>query len=389
MNKDRNALKAGTFIVVAAILALAVVVAIKDFGHFAEATKVQAVRFKLSDDLGGLRVGDDARVGGFKVGSVLTIEPVNVEAGAAGKEPALMVRFSLPKKYVFREGAQVGVQSGLTGATVLNVTDLGGGKPIPEGSALAGVPDPKSNLLAQLGETKFADTVAAFKKTADEATGTIAQVRGKVDPAYEKYAVIADRAGETMTHARDLLGEGKGDLKATFANLNAATGTVKEKLPETFEKANALLTKIQTSMDKVQGALDDVKATVANAKDLSAGARSVIVGNRSRLDAIVASIKTTGDNLKAASSEIRRSPWRLLYKPGKGEMANLNLYDSARQFAEGANDMNDAATALRDALASKDVDGKQLQALVDKLDKSFSGFQKVESQLWERVSVRE
>ena len=86
---------------------------------------------------------------------------------------------------------------------------------------------------------------------------------------------------------------------------------------------------------------------------------------------------------------LRRADWRLLYTPGKGEMANLNLYDSARQFAEGANDMNDAATALRDALASKDVDGKQLQALVDRLDKSFTSFQKVESQLWERVSVRE
>ena len=57
--------------------------------------------------------------------------------------------------------------------------------------------------------------------------------------------------------------------------------------------------------------------------------------------------------------------------------------------SEGANDMNDAATALRDALASKDVDGKQIQSLVDKLDKSFTSFQKVESQLWERVSVRE
>ena len=250
---------------------------------------------------------------------------------------------------------------------------------------LAGVPDPKSNLLAQLGETKFADTVAAFKKTADEATGTIAQVRGKVDPAYEKYAVIADRAGETMTHARDLLGEGKGDLKATFANLNAATGTAKAKLPETFEKANALLTKIQTSMDKVQGALDDVKATVANAKDLSAGARSVIVGNRSRLDAIVASIKTTGDNLKAASSEIRRSPWRLLYKPGPGEVANLNLYDSARQFAEGASGLSDAASALRDALKDPNVDQQKVQQLVEQLDKSFTNFNQVETQLWKGV----
>ena len=70
-------------------------------------------------------------------------------------------------------------------------------------------------------------------------------------------------------------------------------------------------------------------------------------------------------------------------------MGNLNLYDSARQFAEGANDLNDAASALRDALASKDVDGKQVQALVNKLDDTFNSFRKVETQLWDRVSVRE
>jgi hypothetical protein len=33
-------------------------------------------------------------------------------------------------------------------------------------------------------------------------------------------------------------------------------------------------------------------------------------------------------------------------------MANLNLYDSARQFADGAGSLNDAALALRDALAT-------------------------------------
>ena len=47
--------------------------------------------------------------------------------------------------------------------------------------------------------------------------------------------------------------------------------------------------------------------------------------------------------------------------------------------------MNDAATALRDAINSRDVDGKQLQALVDKLDESFNSFQKVEAVLWEKV----
>ena len=386
MNKDRNALKAGTFIVVAMILTVSVVVAIKDFGRFAEPTAIRSAKFKLTDDIGGLRVGDDVRVGGFKVGSIKSIQPVGIDGGG---EAAMLVLFSLPKKYVLRDGAKVGVQSGLTGASVLNITDLGGGTPIADGVAVAGTPDPKSILFKQLGEVKLAETAAAFKKTAEEATGTIAQVRGKVDPLYGKVVNVADRAGETMTHARDILGEGKGDLTGTFANLKSASGTVKEKLPVTMDNANNLLTKIQASVDKVQTTLDDVKATVANTKDVSATARSIVSGNRSKLDAMVTGLKTTSDNLKAASSEIRRSPWRLLYKPGKGEMANLNLYDSARQFAEGANDLNDAAAALRDALAAKEVDAKVLQALVNKLDETFNSFQKVESQLWQRVNVRE
>ncbi len=104
---------------------------------------------------------------------------------------------------------------------------------------------------------------------------------------------------------------------------------------------------------KIQKSLDDVEQTMANARDLTASARELLVANRGKLFAMVASLKTTGDNLKAASAEVRRSPWRLLYKPAPGEMANLNLYDSARQFAEGANALEDAATALRDSLDSK------------------------------------
>ena len=84
---------------------------------------------------------------------------------------------------------------------------------------------------------------------------------------------------------------------------------------------------------------------------------------------------------------LRRSPWRLLYKPSKGEAANLNLYDTARQFAEGAGSMNDAATALRDALKDPNIDKAAVQKLVERLDESFSGFKKVEDDLWKQVQT--
>ena len=386
MNKDRNALRAGTFIVVATILALAVIIAIKDFGRFAEATQTRTVRFKLSDDLGGLRVGDEVRVGGFKVGSIQSIEPLDF---GGNQEAVMVVKFSVPTKYVLREGTVVGVQSTLTGSSTLNVLSLGKGNPADPSVDFVGLSDPKTRALNSLGETQFAETVSSFRKTAETATETIAQAKTKIDPAYEKYANIADRAGEAVTGVRDVIKDAKPNVDKTLSNLSDASGTVKDKLPATMDQAKALLAKMEGSVDKLQTSLDDVKAALSNTREVTASARSILVGNRSKIDAVVASVKTTGDNLKAASAEIRRSPWRLLYKPGRGEMANLNLYDAARQFAEGANDMNDAATALRDAIAAKEVDGKQLQALVDRLDKSFTSFQKVETVLWEKVQVRE
>jgi ABC-type transporter Mla subunit MlaD len=131
--------------------------------------------------------------------------------------------------------------------------------------------------------------------------------------------------------------------------------------------------------------MDDVKKTAEHTRDMTASANSVITGNQGKISGMIASLKATGDNLKNASAEIRRSPWRLLYTPKKDEMNNLNVYDSARQFAEGANDLNDAAQALRDALHDKAVQPEEIRLLMDKVEKSFSKFNAVEQKLWTEV----
>jgi len=140
-----------------------------------------------------------------------------------------------------------------------------------------------------------------------------------------------------------------------------------------------------TALDNARGTLADLKTSVANAKDITGTARSVISDNHGKLDGIIASLKGTSDNLKSASAEIRRSPWRLLYQPGPGELANLQLYDATRQFADGANGVNDAAIALHDALQDPNVDRAQVQKLVDHLNATFTNFDTVEEKLWKAV----
>ena len=100
---------------------------------------------------------------------------------------------------------------------------------------------------------------------------------------------------------------------------------------------------------------------------------------------MIQSLKTTADNLEDASAEIRRSPWRLLYQPKEAELANLNLFDSARQFAIGARNLNDASAALRDALADPNITDEQLRPLVEQLNRSFEQFKRVEQALFEKV----
>ncbi len=129
----------------------------------------------------------------------------------------------------------------------------------------------------------------------------------------------------------------------------------------------------------------DVRGTLANTRALTAGARDVVLNNKGKFDGVIASLKNTSDNLKEATAEVRRNPWRLLYKPAPGEMDNLALYDAARQFAEGANHVDDAALALRDAMQNPNVDHDQVQALVGKLNDSFDHFNAVEQKLWSSV----
>jgi phospholipid/cholesterol/gamma-HCH transport system substrate-binding protein len=401
MARDRNAFRAGLFIVVSVALIVAVVIGIQGFERLFQSRQVRTARFKLTDDLSGLRVGDEVRVGGLKQGEVRDIEVVGHDT-APTDDDHLLVTFTLPERIVLRGEPGLRVQSTITGTVWLNLDHLGTGEPLARGDVITGQPGTMTVVLETLSAVapdlvgtvrdvrtttlpRVHETVASFKDAGDAAAGLVRRVDTRVDPIAEKVANVADRTGEVMVEARDVLGDTKTDVRGTMANLNAGTGTLKDRLPGLLDRADAVLARVQSAVDGTNEALVDVRAVMANSRDVTESLRGILVGNRGKIENMVDALKTTGDNLKAASASIRHSPWRLLYKPGKGEMANLNLYDSARQFAEGAGDLNDAATALRDALHDPTVEPARLEELVKQLDTTFAGFKEVENELWNRV----
>lgn len=378
MSKERNELKAGVFIVITFVMAVLVVIWINGTG--VGPSQVRTVAFKLTDDLGGLRVGDDVRLGGYKVGTVREIQA----EGLGNPDAKLLVTFTMPASYQLHADAVVALQSSLTGASNLNIESAGNASSptVQDGQALVGQPNALTAALKRTAphlESAIAQldtqTVPKVNIAVESAHELMAHANSKIDP-------VSGSATKAFDEASGLLGDTKSDLRGTIKNLHSVSDTVAQKLPTVADQLSDLLKKTNTSLTTAQSALVDVQKTAANASDLTSSLRSVIVDNHSKLDGIVNSIKATSDNLKQASIEIEHSPWRLLYKPTPGEAANLNLYDSARQFAMGAQSVSDAAGCLRDALHDPRADRDQIKKLLEQLDASFSHFREVEGKLW-------
>jgi ABC-type transporter Mla subunit MlaD len=378
---DRSATKAGLFIIASVVLLLAIIVSIKGVSTIFTPVVERHVRFSLTDDIGGLRLGDDVRLGGFKIGAIRAIE---VNGTEDGQQPIILITFTSPEKYPLRKNAHIAVQGTVTGSSWLNIDDLGSGPLLGEADELQGNPSATAQLLASLSKT----TPELEALVHDVHTVTVPSVNQAIEKSHrmiDSISGFADHGSEVAVQFRDILGDKTTDIRGTLANLNSITGTAKTKLPKVIDDADAALVKVTDTIDNSRGTLADLKVAMANTKELTGSARSILIDNRGKIDSLIASLKTTSDNLKGASVEIRRSPWRLLYKPAPGEMENLNLFDAARQFAEGANSVDDAATSLRDASRDPNADPQHLQKLLDQLNQSFTNFHEVEQKLWQAV----
>lgn len=392
-----NSLKAGLFIILSFVLIFAVIVFIKGVRAIFVPMQTRQARFALRDDLGGLRPGDNLRVGGYTVGSVKSI--AIIRPAVAAQQPYILVRFSLPASYTLRKGAYLAVGGTLTGTSWLNFSDLGAGPALPKALILRGHANPTSSVVAavtalvpQMKEvlakvttttiprmdtdlTKFGQAADAVHVAADSGSRLLVTVQQRIKPVVATYNTIAAHADAMLVQVRKLAQAGR---VGAVGNLTAATATLKQKLP-------VLLDHVDKLISDAQAALARVNKTFANTTAITATAKSVVDRNADRVNTLIRSLKSAAENLKQASVEIRHSPWRLIYKPSQEEMSNLNLYDAVRSFGSAARHLRHAAAALAAAAKNPSIPPAQVRQLMQQLQTTARHFHAVERKLWSAV----
>jgi len=146
-----------------------------------------------------------------------------------------------------------------------------------------------------------------------------------------------------------------------------------------------LLTKLRKAATELVRIAGEMRAVSGTARD-----GDIVVLNHAKIDETMTSLKAMALNLEAAAKEIRRNPWRLLARPDETQTASENIYDASRSFAEGAGELDDALIRLLALSKARPegirADDPELLKIRKHIEAAFEKFQKVEGELWKRLT---
>jgi len=380
--KSTNELTAGIFVVAALAAGVAVVIWLGGASLF---RSINEVAFYVPQDSGsmGLAVGSFIRVNDADIGQLTEIryDP--------GSQRTLYIGQVDPAVRLYSDG-RARVESGFIGTPSVVILDAGSAEK-PQVSAAnplelssGGLTASLNNISAELDPARREALLAKLHEIINrikDATGTVARIADQV----------------ALESNRDQIDSLLAKLHRSMDDLNAMTSDARPKVKDTLTAVQETAESIREYSKKdlaeifeqVRDATTDIGKIAADFAVVSDQAKEIILVNRERVDEIIDNMSQTSASLKSASKEIRRNPWRLLYRPKPGEFESQNIYDAARSFASGAEQLDQALMKLS-GLSKAHPEGlpagdPQVKAIREHLAESFDRFRRVEDALWEEM----
>jgi len=441
--KTRDEVAVGLTVIAALGLAIYVVIALGDWDNLFTSQKEITVRLPYQIGLKGLTTASPVYLGGSKIGQIVgaRIEP------PAGEGPAedIYVSFTMkiPARYPLREDCSLAAESNVLGGQAsLEIKTLGRQGPILNDGATitltqfpGGISDAMDGLKQQL-DTADPDSLISrlrYELDRDQAESLLARLRdtaanlsrltGEMDKEFslDQTQAAQVEAGQTIraqihqvlaqikqssAHIRDELdAEGEqtamvklkttlDEMDSVLKKLDRLIETNEPKLAQTMDSlkniAADLEEKLPRIVDKIDSSLANANNAIDSANDTLKDVRRLVDVNRDTIDRIIRNFNEMSVNLKIVSRDVRRAPWKLLYKPDEQEVQVQAVIDSTGSFVAGAERLDELALRLKSLLLIPDTDRTpahkdHIEAMIQQLESSFAEFKKVEEGLWKML----
>ncbi len=394
--RRRNNIRTGVFVSLSLLAAVLVVAILSNtWESLTLRTRTYTVYYPVSSGVRNLKPDAEVRVGGIAMGEVVEVRP---EISDNEVFDRIAVQFSLDRQIKLFGGAQVLVSSPLIGSEAwLDIPSVGEealGEPPNreiEGTVTLGMLNAVlgSENAARAGDivanaVEFSDFLASmedkyqadFAPIAEDVKGASQNIRAlservnntdwpkwaaKVDEVMTWAVGFGDSLDMTVEESRGLIRQARGLMDENSDQINLIVSNVNEASVDIKELAAHINTetigKVDDFLDRGRAGLDEAIAVIESIQEDYEG-WSVEVSEA------LGNATLASQQLKLATIEVRRSPWKVLYRPSTDELEHELLYEAARSFAVAAADMKAAASSTQLIL---DKYGDRIEADDDRL----------------------
>jgi ABC-type transporter Mla subunit MlaD len=398
----RNNLAVGITVSVVLVLTVYIVIMLADWPSLFTTQQKITVRLPYKVGLKGLIKGSPVHLGGVKIGHITSTDIKRLDPASTDcNDVYVFFTMKIPQQYQLRRDCALVAQSNVLGGQILlSIEDLGsGGESIEDGqtvdilladSIMEAVksefdPHDPNSLLAQIktdvtGITKqLRQSVVKLDTALDSAQSAMANLKDITGD--ERAGRFVDNITEVSANLKPAIAKLDTSLdsaQSAMANLKGITGDERvdriiDNITEVSESLKSTITKLNTSLDSAQSTLTNLKA----------------ISGDERIDRIIGNVAAVSSNLKLTSQEVRRAPWKLLYKPKEKEFRIQALVDSAGAFAAGAERLDNTASQLHKLMSvtgdEPQVDKDRIESIFAELEASFEQFQEAERKFWEEL----
>ncbi len=452
MRREPNFLMLGATVAIITLLFFGVLLFLAGAGKWGSSYQKVSIKFSHEMPLPKLTSGSEVSCGGMHVGKIKSVDLKALpSANGQGQDLYIVVEALVDQQVGLRSDCKIRAEGPpLGGAGILVVVHRGlSAQPLADGATVTGLaPAGLNAVVGQIGDqlagelddrnpegllhmikgqldaSRSASLMFKINAIASDLVVTSGQIKHHLD-ATQQGALLAQldatlsdiktitgalrtesntqnpdamlarlhnilaALGSASSSAAGMLQENRPAVASTLTNVQAATALIRDGLlPSILVQldagaAGSLMSRIISAADKTNDSLDNIQ-------QMSTSAKHLLTVNEESIEATIGNLRETSDHLRAASREIRRNPWKLLYQPTRNDVKQAAVAEAARSFSDAAGKL-DAAFARLEAYAKTanpalSADDPQLKAMQDHLAVALKNLTESEKKFWETFS---
>ncbi|MBX3385748.1 MAG: hypothetical protein KF768_04175 [Phycisphaeraceae bacterium] len=410
---SKNTVLAGAFLLIALVAFVAVVIVLGDMSDSWERRRHYEVLFSLEDGAEGLDRGSVVKLGGTKVGTVVSSGLLKKEGT---QEPiGVLVKIQVRADIDLYEDAIIQLAKPLLGSNssinIVAVRGLGEDDPAYDGGTAK--LEEGGRMTGTLGAPGFLSR-SDYRKLQNiiaDVNSITSSVKPRVDPIMEEVqgavsdvrSITRDAAGrwptwgERIDRATAEIDPIVGEVKTVLEQGRQFLASAQEVLDRNRAGFDEIVENVRVLTKNARGeAYDEVLAAIRRGREgldsFASAAKQVdelLMTNAPALTDTIANANLAAQQLKLTTVEVRAAPWRLLYQPTKKELENELLFNSVRTYSMAVADLHAATQALnavsaRASVSPGAVDTATVDTLTRQLQDAFDRYQKHERQFIDR-----